>query len=75
MHKTIRFGIIGYGKMGKIRAHSINQSKNATLVSIYDITKFKLDVKNIKVCQSFDELNETCYQGRKRVRKSSEIWF
>ena len=56
MHKTIRFGIIGYGKMGKIRAHSINQSQNATLVSIYDITKFKLDVKNIKVCQSFDEL-------------------
>jgi 1,5-anhydro-D-fructose reductase (1,5-anhydro-D-mannitol-forming) len=34
--QQIRLGIIGYGKMGKIRHESISQSANAILVSIFD---------------------------------------
>ena len=32
--KKIKFGIAGYGKMGKIRERSIERSRDATLISI-----------------------------------------
>ncbi len=56
MLNKIRFGIVGYGKMGKIRARSIYKSKDSTLISIYDTSNFELDNNNIKKCKSFDEL-------------------
>ena len=55
----IRFGIAGYGKMGKIREQSINDSDNATLVSIYEITEHEHHDNNIILCDSFEHLLET----------------
>jgi len=57
--KQIRFGIAGYGKMGKIREQSINDSDQATLVSIYEILEHKHHDENIILCDSFDQLLET----------------
>ena len=53
----IKFGIAGYGKMGKIREKSINSSNHATLVSVFDrnFDEYKNN-ENIIYCNSFDEL-------------------
>ena len=59
MNKKLRFGIIGYGKMGKIRAQSIVSSKEAKLISVFDVSNYKLDHANIKICKSFNELIDT----------------
>jgi predicted dehydrogenase len=55
----IKFGIAGYGKMGKIREKSIFDSPNATLVSIYDVADCTHPDKNIIQCKSFNELLAT----------------
>jgi predicted dehydrogenase len=55
----IRFGIAGYGKMGKIREQAINESSYATLVSIYDISECNHRDNNIILCDSFESLLET----------------
>ncbi|MBT6206673.1 MAG: gfo/Idh/MocA family oxidoreductase, partial [Francisellaceae bacterium] len=34
----LKFGIAGYGKMGKIREKSIFNSSDAVLISVYDNT-------------------------------------
>ena len=34
----LKFGIVGYGKMGKIREKSIFNSSDAILISVYDNT-------------------------------------
>ena len=34
----IRFGIAGYGKMGKIREKSISSSDDSVVVAVYDNT-------------------------------------
>lgn len=52
----LRAGIVGYGKIGKLRAKAINQIKNTTLVAIYDVIQIKLIDEKVKVCKSFEEL-------------------
>jgi len=54
--KEIRFGIAGYGKMGKIREATIEKSKNADLISIFDISEEFKDKEHSKKCSSFEEL-------------------
>jgi len=53
----LKFGIAGYGKMGKIREKSIFNSSDAVLISVYDNTNHKYK-KNSGVisCDSFDDL-------------------
>jgi predicted dehydrogenase len=55
----IRFGIAGYGKMGKLRELSINKSDYATLVSIYEISQNQCRDNSIIHCNSFKDLLET----------------
>ena len=38
----LKFGIAGYGKMGKIREKTIANNKNTELVAIYEINNHKL---------------------------------
>jgi predicted dehydrogenase len=57
--KQIKFGIAGYGKMGKIREESIFNSPDATLVSIYELEDIAHSDKAISQCASFDELLAT----------------
>ena len=38
--KQLKFGITGFGKMGKIRLDSILRSKETKLVAIFDINHF-----------------------------------
>lgn len=54
----IKFGIAGFGKMGKIRAKSIKDNPDTLLVAIYEpdealLAKSKFHVKK---CQTFNEL-------------------
>jgi predicted dehydrogenase len=53
---VIKFGIAGYGKMGKIREQTISDSQYASLVAIYEINKYECNDKKIHICNSFDEL-------------------
>jgi len=55
----VKFGIAGYGKMGKIREQSINDSDNAALVSIYEIAENEHHDDNVILCDSFEHLLET----------------
>ena len=36
----LKFGIAGYGKMGKIREQTISGSESASLVAIYEINDY-----------------------------------
>lgn len=58
--KQLKFGIAGYGKMGKIRERSIESFSNAKLISIYD-NGFKEGKPNNQIinCLSYDELLST----------------
>ncbi len=53
--KHIKFGIVGYGKMGKIRAKSISSSKYAKLVAVNDVST-KVKPTKVKFCKSFSDL-------------------
>jgi predicted dehydrogenase len=57
--KQLKFGIAGYGKMGKIREQSIESSEDAKLISIYDITDHDHSDNNIIICNTFEELLTT----------------
>lgn len=54
--KQIKFGIAGYGKMGKIREQSIVRSSGAELISIFEITENVEHDDKIILCNSFEEL-------------------
>ena len=54
--KQLKFGIAGYGKMGKIREISILESNDAELISIHDITNSKHYNNDIIFCDTYDEL-------------------
>jgi predicted dehydrogenase len=56
---NLKFGIAGYGKMGKIREKSILESKNASLTSIYDVVNHNKHNNDIIFCDSFNKLLET----------------
>ena len=53
----LKFGIAGYGKMGKIREKSIFNSSDAVLISVYDNTNHEYN-KNDGVisCNSYEAL-------------------
>jgi len=55
----LKFGIAGYGKMGKIREKSIVESNDTCIVAIYDITNYKNNSKSIIYCKSYKELLES----------------
>ena len=55
----LKFGIAGYGKMGKIREKSIVESNDTCVVAIYDIANYKNNNKSIIHCKSYKELLET----------------
>lgn len=57
--KKLRFGIAGFGKMGRIREQSIYESEDATLVSTYDVESSQSDDQAVTSCSSFEELLET----------------
>jgi len=57
--ELIKFGIAGYGKMGRIREESIVNSKHAKLISIYEISEHTHDDENIILCDDFEQLLET----------------
>jgi predicted dehydrogenase len=52
-----KFGIAGYGKMGKVRERSILKSPNAALVSVYDNTNNEYKkINGVVSCDSFESL-------------------
>lgn len=52
----IKVGIIGLGKIGKIRLDELNKNENTIVVAVYDLNiPIYLD-ENIKICKTFDEL-------------------
>jgi len=55
----IKFGIAGYGKMGKIREKTIRESDESLLVSIFDIAHQKNHDEHVKFCNTIEELLET----------------
>ena len=55
----LKFGIAGYGKMGKIREKSIVESNDTCVVAIYDVANYKNNSKSIIHCRSYKELLET----------------
>ena len=53
----LKFGIAGYGKMGKIREKSIFSSPDAVLISVFDNTNHEYKKNGgIISCDSFDAL-------------------
>ena len=51
--KQLKFGIAGYGKMGKIREMFILESNDAELISIYDITNPRHHNNGIIFCDTY----------------------
>ena len=61
----LKFGIAGYGKMGKIREIAIANSKDAELIAIFEINDYQYSDDSVIQCKSFDELlKERCIQLR-----------
>ncbi len=54
----LKIGIVGYGKMGKIREQSIIDSDEAKLVAVYEVSNKQNSSKNIIHCKSYTELLE-----------------
>ena len=52
----LKFGVAGYGKMGKIRERTIANDLNTELVAIYEINDHKCEDKSVLDCSSFEEL-------------------
>ena len=52
----LKFGIAGYGKMGKIREQTLSDSPNASLIAIFEIMEYGCKDKSVHKCNSFDEL-------------------
>ena len=53
--KKIKFGIVGYGKIGKIRNQTISSLKNAQLKAIHDISKIEIEDTSIKFFSNYEE--------------------
>ena len=54
----LKIGIVGYGKMGKIREQSIIASEEAKLVAVYEVSNKQNSSNNIIHCKSYTELLE-----------------
>ena len=57
--KKLKFGIAGFGKMGRIREQSISDSDEAVLLATYDVESSRSDDQAVLSCASFEELLET----------------
>jgi len=55
----LKFGIAGFGKMGKIREITIANSKDAKLIAIFEINDYQYSDDSVIQCKSFDELLST----------------
>jgi predicted dehydrogenase len=53
---VLKFGIAGYGKMGKIRERTISSCINTELIAIYEINDHNCKDKSVIDCNSFEEL-------------------
>ena len=51
----MKVGLVGYGKMGKIREQSINNHPNIELVAIFDNNRIII-LKNYISCKTFEDL-------------------
>ena len=60
--KKLKFGIAGYGKMGKIREKAIQNLDTSELICIFD-KDYKNINSNVEICSSFDELLESDIDG------------
>ena len=57
--KKLKFGIAGFGKMGRIREQSISDSNMAVLLATYDVDSSRSDDQAVLSCSSFEELLKT----------------
>ena len=55
----LKFGIAGFGKMGKIREIAIANSQEAELIAIFEINDYQYSDDSVIQCKSFDELLST----------------
>ena len=55
----LKFGIAGFGKMGKIREIAISNSQEAELIAIFEINDYQYSDDSVIQCKSFDELLST----------------
>jgi len=60
--EDLKFGIAGFGKMGRIRAESIFDFRGAELVCIFDKNNENIDSK-VNLCASFDQLLDSDLDG------------
>lgn len=58
----LKFGIAGYGKMGKIREKAIQGLDSSELISIFD-KDYKNINSNVEICSSYDELLDSDIDG------------
>jgi len=56
--KVIKVGIIGYGKMGKIRHNALNKDMRSKVVSIYD-PELKIIDSGINIMKSAKQVLES----------------
>ncbi len=54
--RTLKVGIAGYGKMGRIREKTIQDSEEAEVAAIYDVEDHTHNDEKIKICNSYQEL-------------------
>lgn len=52
----IKIGIVGFGKIGRLRAQKILEKNYAQIIAVFDITKPSNLSNDIIFCHSFDEL-------------------
>jgi len=57
--KKLKFGIAGFGKMGRIREQSISDCDESVLLATYDVESSRSDDQAVLSCSSFEELLET----------------
>ncbi|MCK4944378.1 MAG: Gfo/Idh/MocA family oxidoreductase [Candidatus Aminicenantes bacterium] len=52
----IRFGIVGLGKMGKIRAREIEKNPDTEIGAVFDINEKEMGASGARKCHGLDEL-------------------
>ena len=60
--RDLKFGIAGYGKMGKIRANSINDSEGTELVCLFDKDQENIE-SEVYLCSSYKQLLDSDIDG------------
>ncbi len=52
----LKIGIVGFGKIGQIRAQEIKKNKHTKLVAICEITKSEVFPDDVRFCATYEEL-------------------